>query len=220
MNNEIDKNRIEQLLAKAKSKERRSTTFSLAFVALIVLLTTIWLIYTRNQITYATNQITHLKEEKNELKKDILLLQNKLDSTSLISKNIVEVDLTEAKHLYSEDRCAAKILSDMLEMKRRKTSFDVYNKNGNYNSPTFINMILKQSHVVRLIRATEMKSGDIVTYKSGYKMLYIKQNDSYGSKKEYCVGMTPWGILALKKDFAEVILIERPLYQNNCEHFY
>ncbi len=225
MNSDIEAKRIEQILNQSKAKEKKFTFLSLTFVVLILTLTTGWLLYTAKQVTRLSQKKNELEIQKNNLEKEIILLKNKLDSSSLVLKNVIDVDLHAAKYLYGENTCVAKVLSRILEMKGN-TRFDYNNRNGMYNSPAFIGYVLHQFGILpsapqtskqlqdQMISVNSPRMGDIIIYRSGYSMLYVNRVPALNG--EFCIGMTPWGILAFKTDFAPIVAIKRPSYPANC----
>ena len=76
---------------------------------------------------------------------------------------------------------------------------------GGYNSPGFATLVMQQLH--KLPADGNLSSlphdngapniGDIVVYESGYHLFYFRDHE----RREFVVGMTPFGVTALNYDF-------------------
>src|SRR5258705_4611993 len=134
MSNTIEHAKLEQLLNDSIAKEKKANFRSLGFVLLIFLLTTGWLIYTYSQVAKISRQKNQLIAEKKEIEKQLLVVKSQLENSSRILNTTFSIDEMDVKYLYGDNQCVGKMMSQILEMKRKGISFDWDNNSSNYNS--------------------------------------------------------------------------------------
>jgi hypothetical protein len=215
-NPNIDLNNLyEKTLAKEKKAKNRVILYTI--IPLIFGLT--WLIWTYNKVDELEKKAFKIEKEFVTKTERITLLESKLSEANNFMNKSVEISFMDVKHLFSNQYRTANLLSFIFRLKQQQINFTWGGRKpeSGFDSPSFINYILfKEKYLTSnkltreelrnsLEKVNNLTSGNIIFYKSGYVMLYVKDN----YHKEYSIGMTPFGVLALEKDFAEIIDIRR-----------
>lgn len=99
---------------------------------------------------------------------------------------------------------------DRMRLAGAQWSFD--NSRGGYNSPAFAAGVLDRLHLPNNLAALPMRNGaphpgDLVRYGGGgYTMFYFRDSSKAGTQRDFVVGMTPFGVIALDMDFGVPII--------------
>lgn len=142
-----------------------------------------------------------LEGQVGKLQQQVADLEIALKESLNLEKHIYKLDFYDLKSIYAVDARAADLLSAIANL-RSDVRWGIKNtqEEGTYNSPGFADLVLRQfgSQLSGLKRDKgPPRPGDIVTYASGYHLFYFRDIDG----KEFVVGMTPFGVLALNYDF-------------------
>ena len=161
------------------------------------------------------NQVTDLQAQLAEVQKSLSEAVN-------LSRSVRPLDYANAKELASRFPGSESLLLDILELRQRRIKWKLGGQTpqDGFDSPSFAMYILKQKRVSgtelrpgesvsdvsrdlynRLPPTTQPKTGDLAFYPGGYAMFYF-QDQREGS---FVLGMTPFGITALKSDFAKPV---------------
>lgn len=236
-------NDIEQIINLKKIRERKLQVRSIVFVLLIVLFSSVWMWFTSYKIESQRKVNNQLLQEKGKLEGEIKVMRSTLDSISKLSKYSVDVSFRDIKPIYGSNPRVALLLGNLIRLKEKDPRF-VYdatatagyiNKNE-YSSPSLMIHVLRSERLIdgsvenskelweyltkhdTVVDKDSLKTGDIIFYKTGYVMLYIHNEQSgpnHDLQNEYCIGMTPLGILTLRPNFAEMLQIARPRFNSN-----
>jgi FtsZ-binding cell division protein ZapB len=167
------------------------------------------------------NEVDRANKEKESLQAEVEYLGNQLSMATQFAKYEFEGDLAMAlKRLASTYQYQRQFLflHDILEMQKMNIGWklDGRSPQEGFDSPSFAAFMLEKhglldrpafevsssSRLREIIPPTASPEvGDIVFYSLGYTMFYFL--DERG--RPYVIGMTPLGIIALKKDFAPII---------------
>jgi hypothetical protein len=139
-----------------------------------------------------------------------------------LSRAVRPIDYGNAKELASRFPGSESLLMDVLDLRQRRIKWKPGGQTPQegFDSPSFAMYILKQkrasgielrpgeslseaSHSLseKLPPTTQPKTGDLVFYPAGYAMFYFADP----REGPFVVGMTPFGITALKSDFAKPV---------------
>lgn len=122
-----------------------------------------------------------------------------------LGKSVYKLNWGELKMMFVEFGSAAPILDVIAGIKDR-THWGMSNSPaGGYNSPGFallvlhkLNKIPANGTLAGLARDNGAPNiGDVVVYESGYHMFYFRDHE----RREFVVGMTPFGVTALNYEF-------------------
>ncbi len=231
---------ISSLLVNLDKKERRYRRRSILYILFIFIIGLIWLLWTGFQVNQLRTESADLKIESEDLKNkiqemqsQIQFLENSLHEADNFKQSQVNISDTELKRMYSDlnDRNIVNLYMQIKELQYRNIKFALNGSTPDegFNSPSMVSYILKQNGIIDNIvlnsgkltgflpaASGDLKPGDIIVYEAGYSMFFFsyKDRDNNGESKEFCVGMTPFGILELNVDFANRINVLRPDYSN------
>lgn len=226
---------IDQLLSKIDKRESTFRKRTVFYIAFLVIAGAAWLVFTGKEVKSLKKEAKVIKVKADELETRIAVLD---DSLSIKRKKIktlekalhigdnfssskVEIDEIDIKKLSFGLKDVSKVYRDIKSLQDRGVKFSLNGTNPQrgFNSVTMMSFILKNNNIIRtsprttsqLIEALPaasggMQTGDIIVYEAGYCMLYVKAH------KEFVLGMTPFGILEVKPEFAGRIKILRPTY--------
>jgi cell wall-associated NlpC family hydrolase len=159
------------------------------------------------------NQVTQLQTQLTETQKTLSEAVN-------LSRAVRTIDYVNAKELASRFPGSESLLLDILDLRQRRAKWKLGGQSlqEGFDSSSFAMYVLKQKRATgielksgeslldasrdlynRLSPTTQPKTGDLVFYPSGYAMFYF-QDQREGN---FVLGMTPFGITALKADFAK-----------------
>ena len=181
----------------------------------------------KNAETYKTQSQSvqgdaqNYKNQVTELQAQLAEAQKTLSEAVNLSRALRAIDYVNAKELASRFPGSESLLLDLRDLRQRriKWKLDGQSPQEGFNSPTFAMYILRQKRASgievrpeslseasrslydKLPPTTQPRTGDLVFYPSGYAMFYFA-DPSEGS---FVLGMTPFGITALKSDFAKPV---------------
>jgi hypothetical protein len=205
------------LLVKEKHLRRRTYLFTL----IPILIGLIWLLWTALEVRRLENRDEVLKKEIIEKESKIEALEKQLYEMNYFLDQGIELSMTDIKYAVSDNVDLARMLEMVFHLKHQKIPFRLGGRDPEtgFDSPSMMNYILHSYDFVPsnnlsrlelknyLQKVTTPKTGDIFFYEAGFVMFYIRK-----SGQEYCMGMTPFGIMYLDKNFAEIREIRRINY--------
>ena len=161
------------------------------------------------------NQVTELQTQLAETQKALAEAVN-------LSRSVRTIDYANAKELASRFPGSESLLLELLELRQRRIKWKVGGQSPQegFDSPTFAMYLLRQKRVSeielqpgeslseasrslskKLPATTQPRTGDLVFYSAGYAMFYFADP----REGPFVLGMTPFGIAALKSDFAKPV---------------
>jgi hypothetical protein len=160
-----------------------------------------------DQAAAAAAQAAKLQQQITDLEAKLAESQKALADAIDLQKHVYKFNWDELKMMSAESSGAAYLLEKLMSQKDRVHWGMSNTQAGGYNSPGFATLILQQLNrlpagrsVSELPRADGPPHlGDVVMYASGYAMFFFR--DHTREKKEFVIGMTPRGVLALNYDF-------------------
>jgi hypothetical protein len=159
------------------------------------------------------NQVTELQTQLTET-------QKALSEAVTLSKSLRPIDYANAKELANRFPGSESLLLELLELRQRRTKWKVGGQSfqEGFDSPSFAMYLLRQKRILgteartgetladasrdlanRLPTTKEPKTGDLVLYPGGYTMFYFDDRQ----EGAFVLGMTPFGITALRSNFAK-----------------
>ena len=122
-----------------------------------------------------------------------------------LGKYVYKLNWGETKMMFVEFGSAAPILEVVTNLKGRVRWGMSNTQAGGYNSPGFATLVMQQLHKLPVNGNLDSlphdngtpNVGDIVVYDSGYHMFYFRDHD----RREFVLGMTPFGVTALNYEF-------------------
>ena len=182
----------------------------------------------KNAETYKTQSQSlqgdteNYKNQVTELQAQLAEAQKTLSEAVNLSRAVRTIDYVNAKELASRFPGSESLLIDILDLRQRRIKWKLGGQTPQegFDSPSFAMYILKQKRVSgaelksgetlldasrdlynRLPPTTQPKTGDLAFYPAGYAM-FLFQDPREGN---FVLGMTPFGITALKADFAKPV---------------
>ena len=167
-----------------------------------------------NAETYKT-QVTELQAQLAEAQKTLSEAVN-------LSRAVRTIDSANAKELASRFPGSESLLLDLLDLRQRRFKWKLGGQSPQegFDSPSFAMYMLKQKRASgielrpgeslaeasrslydKLPPTTQPRTGDLVFYPAGYAMFYFADPRD----GPFVLGMTPFGITALKSDFAKPV---------------
>jgi cell wall-associated NlpC family hydrolase len=161
------------------------------------------------------NQVTELQAQLAEAQKTISEAVN-------LSRAVRPIDYANAKELASRFPGSESLLLDLLDLRQRRLKWKLGGQSPQegFDSPSFAMYVLKQKRISgielrpgeslseasrslydKLPTTTQPRTGDLVFYPAGYAMFYFADP----REGPFVLGMTPFGITALKSDFAKPV---------------
>jgi hypothetical protein len=158
-----------------------------------------------------------LENQKQELVSQVELLSNQVEESGVLRNKFFEGDiLVVLKDMSADFPAQTELLEEILT---QQSSGSVWLAGGvgpsEFDSPGFASYILTQKGLLSgsaedlhykllntLSSISSPEPGDIVFYEGGYTMFYFR--DPY-TQENFVIGMTTFGIVAMKFDFAPII---------------
>ena len=161
------------------------------------------------------NQVTDLQAQLAEVQKSLSEAVN-------LSRSVRPLDYSNAKELASRFPGSESLLLDILELRQRRMKWKPGGQSAQegFDSPAFAMYVLRQKHASgiepkpgeslsdashsmyeKLPPTNQPKTGDLAFYPAGYAMFYFTDP----REGPFVLGMTPFGIAALKSDFAKPV---------------
>lgn len=174
----------------------------------------------KNQSQSAQGDAENYKTQLAELQAQLAEVQKSLSEAENLSRAVHPIDYANAKELASRFPGSESLLMDILNLRQRRIKWKVGGQSTQegFDSANFALYVLKQrrasgidltpgqslseaSHSLydKLPPTSQPRTGDLAFYPSGYTMFYFA--DSHDGP--FVLGMTPFGITALKADFAK-----------------
>ena len=170
-------------------------------------------------------EIADLEAQRDNLKDQVAFLSTQVEESKVLRNKLYEGDiLVVLKDMYDFPA-----QSQLLEEILRQQNIAVWEPGGagpeKFDSPGFAAYLLNQFGLVEgdpntihysllnilpEVSTPKPATGDVVFYNGGYTMFYF-QDPSTGD--EFVIGMTTFGIIALKYDFAPMVGIRHIEYQ-------
>jgi cell wall-associated NlpC family hydrolase len=163
------------------------------------------------------------KNQVTELQAQLAEAQKTLSEAVNLSRAVRAIDYTNAKELASRFPGSESLLLDILDLRQRhfKWKLGGQSPQEGFDSPSFAMYILRQKRALggielrpgeslseasrslynKLPPTTQPRTGDLVFYPAGYAMFYFADP----REGPFVLGMTPFGITALKSDFAKPV---------------
>ena len=162
------------------------------------------------------------KARVTELQAQLDEAQKTLSEAVNLSRSVRTIDYVNAKELASRFPGSESLLLQILDLRQRRIKWKLGGQSPQegFDSPSFAMYILKQKRVSgielrpgespsdtsrslleKLPPTNQPKTGDLVFYPAGYAMFYFADP----REGPFVLGMTPFGITALKSDFAKPV---------------
>lgn len=193
-----------------------SVGFSIVFGVVLLIMLTIQVRNKLQQAEKAEIRLINAQTVLDNTQKELKGTRDALREAINLGRYTIEVNFTDIKLLYQKDPDAAALLNRILDNEKIPWKLDGKSKEEGFDSPGFAAYILNRSDInLSRINVREQlleklppkplykppKSGDLIFYKSGYTMFYFIDEEPR-NPKEFVIGMTPGGVVALRRDFA------------------
>jgi len=182
----------------------------------------------KNAETYKTQSESqqgnaeNYKNQVTELQAQLAEAQKTLSEAVNLSRAVRPIDSANAKELASRFPGSESLLLDILDLRQRRFKWKPGGQSPQegFDSPGFAMYMLRQKRVSgidlrpgeslaeasrslydKLPPTTQPRTGDLVFYAAGYAMFYFADTRD----GPFVLGMTPFGITALKSDFAKPV---------------
>ena len=129
-------------------------------------------------------------------------LQEQIRLSADYAEHLHKVDFGSAKMLFSVSARLGQLLDLILQFREQDIPFSLANDpQKGFTSPGFADFVLRelgvQGGLGGLPSTDRPDLGDIVLYRSGFALFYMRDIDG----QPFVIGMTPIGIAALEPDF-------------------
>jgi uncharacterized protein YoxC len=182
----------------------------------------------KNAETYKTQSqslqgdAANYKNQVTELQAQLAEAQKALAEAVNLSRAVRPIDYANAKELAGRFPGSESLLLDLLDLRQRRIKWKPGGQSPQegFDSPSFAMYILRQKRASgielkpgeslseasrslsdKLTPTTQPRTGDLVFYSAGYAMFYFADP----REGPFVLGMTPFGITALKSDFAKPV---------------
>ena len=176
----------------------------------------------QTQSQSAQGNAENYKNQVTDLQAQLAEVQKTLSEAVNLSRSVRPIDTGNTKELASRFPGSESLLLDILELRQRRIKWKPGGQTPQegFDSPSFAMYFLKQKHASgidpkpgeslsdashsmyeRLPPTTQPKTGDLAFYSAGYAMFYFADP----REGPFVLGMTPFGITALKSDFAKPV---------------
>lgn len=167
-------------------------------------------------------QVGSYKDQVTQLKAQLEEARKKLAAAVDLGQYVRRINYVDAKELASRFPGSELLLLEILQLRERGTEWKLGGQSPQegFDSPSFAMYILRQMHASgleprpgeslleasRRLReslppADNPRTGDLVFYPAGYALFYFADPH----EGPFVLGMTPFGITALKPNFAQVV---------------
>jgi len=161
------------------------------------------------------------KNQVIELQAQLAETQKTLSEAVNLSRAVRTLDYVNAKELAGRFPGSESLLLDLVDLRQRRIKWKPGGQSPQegFDSPSFAMYILRQKRAAgievrpeslseasrslydKLPPTTQPRTGDLVFYPAGYAMFYFADP----REGPFVLGMTPFGITALKSDFAKPV---------------
>lgn len=207
----------DDLIARVDGGARRARQRTLIWTLLPVALALVFLGYSSSRLVRQQRAYNEIAFKLDSAKAELTLaeereqaLQARMDSAFTLLEYSVSLGPYAYKQLATSHR-VAELAHWIFAAKAEKWPWKLGGSSPEegYDSPGFARAMLyeaglKPLHELRLV--DEPENGDVVVYETGYTMFFFRNFDL---GPDFVVGMTPFGIMALRDDFANVKSIHR-----------
>jgi len=171
----------------------------------------------RDEVERNKAEVVGLQAERDNLVEQVELLSLQVEESGVLRNKFFEGDiLVILKDMSGDYPSQTEMLQEILNYQREKSSWLAGGFGPDqFDSPGFAAYLLTQKGLVNgnpedihykllntLPPIDTPENGDIVFYKGGYTMFYFQ--DPY-TQETFVIGMTTFGIVAMKYDFAPII---------------
>jgi len=221
---------VEELIKQIELKEKRARKLSLVFTLIPIITAVILIYFTSSKVINAQNELNSIENELETVEVELIktkesndLLQIKIDQIEDFMDQIVKFDWSDEKIFFSltRNRKVQNLFLTILRMKEREIPWDIggYDPSTGFDSPSFATFVLVHGDIIspslksqrynlqnnlKAIAEDELKTGDLIIYKTGYTMFYMEFRDKEYKRRKVILGMTPAGIRVLEMDFSDV----------------
>lgn len=220
---------INSFLSEIKVKQKRTAVLFTAISLTSVIVGLSLLAYFTRQVKMKIAQVNDLEYRLHKTEEQLRATEEALREANNLRKYVVSVDFSTLKYYDTHNppfgRFLSGILSDSGEIKWKlngKSPEEGFDSPGyaafalrrvrgvpSINLSDIGNINVRQQLLEKLPQkppASSHQTGDLIFYEGGFTMFYFVQDEDSTSqrsdRKEFVIGMTPLGIIALKKDFA------------------
>jgi hypothetical protein len=176
----------------------------------------------KNQSQSLQGDSENYKNQVTELQAQLAETQKTLSEAVSLSRALRPIDYANAKELASRFPGSESLLLDILDLRQRRFKWKLGGQSPQegFDSPSFAMYILRQKRASgielrpgeslseasrnlydKLPPTTQPRTGDLAFYPAGYTMFYFAD----AREGPFVLGMTPFGITALKSDFAKPV---------------
>ncbi len=176
----------------------------------------------KNQSQSLQGDTENYKNQVTELQAQLADTQKALSEAVNLSRAVRPIDAANAKELASRFPGSESLLLDILDLRQRRIKWKTGGQSTQegFDSPSFAMYMLRQKHAPgielhpgeslseashtlyeKLPPTTQPKTGDLAFYPGGYAMFYFTEP----REGPFVLGMTPFGVAALKSDFAKPV---------------
>jgi hypothetical protein len=146
------------------------------------------------------------KSQVTELQTQLADAQKTISEAVSLSRAVRTIDSANAKELASRFPGSESLLLDILDLRQRRFKWKPGGQSPQegFDSPSFAMYMLRQKRASlydKLPPTSQPRTGDLVFYPAGYAMFYFADPRD----GPFVLGMTPFGITALKSDFAKPV---------------
>jgi len=167
-------------------------------------------------------QVGSYKDQTMQLQFQLAEVEKKLAAATDLGQYVRPINFVEAKELASRFPGSERLLIQILDLRQRGTKWKLGGQSPEegFDSPSFAMYVLREMRAAdiqmrpgeslldasrRLFNslppAERPQTGDLVFYPSGYALFYFEDP----REGPFVLGMTPFGITALKPDFARPV---------------
>lgn len=221
---------INSFLSEVKVKQKRTAVLFTAVSLISVIVGLSLLAYFTRQVKMKIAQVNYLEYRLHKTEEQLRATEEALREASNLRKYVVSVDFSILKYYDTHNPPVGRLLSDILfESKDIKWKLNGKSPEEGFDSPGYAAYVLSRVRGVPGINLSDigninvrqrlleklppkppdspLQAGDLIFYEGGFTMFYFVQDEDSASfnksdKKEFVIGMTPLGVIALKKDFA------------------
>jgi cell division protein FtsB len=176
----------------------------------------------KNQSQSLQGDTESFKSQVTDLQAQLAEAQKALSEAVNLSRAVRPIDYANAKELASRFPGSESLLQDLLDLRQRRIKWKPGGQSPQegFDSPGFAMFMLKQKRASgielrpgeslsdasrslydKLQPTTQPRTGDLVFYPAGYAMFYFTEP----REGSFVLGMTPFGITALKSDFSKPV---------------
>jgi len=176
----------------------------------------------KNQSQSLQGDTENYKTQVTDLQAQLAETQKALSEAVSLSRAVRPIDSANAKELASHFPGSESLLTDILDLRQRRIKWKPGGQSTQegFDSSSFAMYMLKQKHAPgielrpgeslaeashslyeKLPPTTQPKTGDLAFYPGGYAMFYFTEP----REGPFVLGMTPFGVTALKSDFAKPV---------------